>query len=238
MEYTYQPGVEAAGARFFAKARNPGDNAASYNTASNKAGEKEGAQSEALVKEVMLGRSPLARFGYWLLMRNAGATRPLPVGSGKEKKTKVTRSDLRQNSKPVDLLSIVSASGRKSIVRVTHGKLRRSPSNADVSSRSTDATESISETVPESPGRQRAEDSPSLAKNPAHRRAGVSSTKVANNKISGDHVKYFEQDLFVKTERNIAAAMKEARTGISAEQLVVRFGLSVPEAGLIASMHK
>jgi hypothetical protein len=32
--------------------------------------------------------------------------------------------------------------------------------------------------------------------------------------------------------------MKEARKGISAEQLVIQFGLSVPEAGLIASLHK
>jgi len=68
--------------------------------------------------------------------------------------------------------------------------------------------------------------------------AGISQVRKPTKKTANNQTKSFEQDLFVKTERNIAAAMKEAQRGISAEQLVIRFGLSVPEAGLITSMYK
>jgi len=136
-------------------------------------------------------------------MRGASATTPSHNWRGAGKKSKVTRSELRQNKIAEDLVSIVAANGKRRVLRVSDGKHVKS--------------------------REAAGDG----------NHAVAQRGNAAKKNYPDHrLKKFEQDLFVKTERNIAAAMKEAREGISAEQLVVKFGLSVPEAGLIASKCK
>jgi len=119
-------------------------------------------------------------------MRGASATTPSHNWRGAGKKSKVTRSELRQNKIAEDLVSIVKS--REAAGDGNHAVAQRG--------------------------------------------------NAAKKNYPDHRLKKFEQDLFVKTERNIAAAMKEAREGISAEQLVVKFGLSVPEAGLIASKCK
>lgn len=185
------------------------------------------------VKEVRLGRSIVARFGYWLLMRGAKETDPSRNRTGPGKKTKVTRSVLRQNRLPDNLLTIVSADGRKSIVRIDDD----TPARPDVA-------DSAVKRIPV-PLRNRqahtTSDRTALASGPLETCRPLQSGHkvIAGGEKKSDHrVKKYEQDLFVKTERNIAAAMKEAQRGISAEQLVIRFGLSVPEASLIDRMCK
>jgi hypothetical protein len=225
VEYTYQPGKTRRNARRQARTQARTEVRAAT-------------QSGTGVREVELGRSVLARIGYWLLMRSARAASPSQKAPASRRKTKVTRSVLRQNKQASDnLLSVVSANGRRNVVRVTEGSSRvdRNP-------------EQQKKSVPD---RRKAMNGASAvvsrstaaaaAQPPTGRplsSAGVSQIRKAGKRTSKHQSKSFEQDLFVKTERNIAAAMKEARKGISAEQLVIQFGLSVPEAGLIASLHK
>lgn len=183
----------------------------------------------------MLGKSLLARLGYWLLMRNARTANLSHNAPVRTKKPKVTRSVLRQNKAPVDLVSVVASDGRKKVVRIATGQVADTPKNersdVRVPKKAAPIVKSAKPEIPTGAARNSADNH----SKPGH---GVNQIPTTNKKIADHGEKIFEQDLFEKTERNIAAAMKEARKGISAEQLVIRFGLSVPEAGLIASMRK
>ena len=187
-----------------------------------------------------MGGSFLARLGYWLLMRNARDSQSSRSNPGSRKKNKVTRSVLRQNKSPEHLLSIVSATGRKSVVRVENGASEASVKRFDSA---VDAEKNIHGLTREN-RRSSSSDKKIITKGSVEiGRPFLSGERLRQSIASGgkkpdQYVKKYEQDLFVKTERNIAAAMKEAQKGISADQLVVRFGLSVPEAGLIAGLHK
>lgn len=222
MEYTYQPGKTRRNARRQARLQ-------------VRTGARVATQSGTGVKEVELGRSLLARIGYWLLMRSARAASPSQKAPASRRKTKVTRSELRQNKQASDnLLSVVSANGRRNVVRVTEGN-PRIDRKADQLKKSVPDRRKAMNGVSAHSTTARAAQSPSGRPLSS---AGVSQIRKAGKRASKHQSKSFEQDLFVKTERNIAAAMKEARKGISADQLVIQFGLSVPEAGLIASLHK
>lgn len=250
MDYTYQPQATTQGGGLLASLRSAfsGRSAVKHKELHNKrivklrsdrsalarsAREHGRPDSGSTVNEVVLGRSLLARLGYWLLMRGASATTPSHNWRGAGKKSKVTRSELRQNKIAEDLVSIVAANGKRRVLRVSDGKHKRV------------SAASSAETKPVVSSKRSAVTSVKAAVSVKSREAAgdgnhaVAQRGNAAKKNYPDHrLKKFEQDLFVKTERNIAAAMKEAREGISAEQLVVKFGLSVPEAGLIASKCK
>ena len=231
MEYLYQPDSTAGDSRLF-RIRPAIDH--------KKAIRKPGHRTSQSVQEVKLGGSFLARLGYWLLMRNARDSQASYSNPGSRKKNRVTRSVLRQNKSPEHLLSIVSATGRKSVVRVENGASEASVKRFDSA---VDAEKNIHGLTREN-RRSSSSDKKIITKGSVEiGRPFLSGERLRQSIASGgkkpdQYVKKYEQDLFVKTERNIAAAMKEAQKGISADQLVVRFGLSVPEACLIAGLHK
>lgn len=226
MEYTYQPGVTTRNSGLFSR---------SAASSARKARAKVRERQEAVgpVKEVVLGKSLLARFGYWLLMRKARSANPSHNTSGRTKKTKVTRSVLRQNRVPTNILSVVSPGGRRNLIRIENERTLQ-----------TTGASAVQKDIKHKSGKTPGDTLPkrvAIGKNlvkPVQAKLGVSQINKGSGKKAVHCEKKYEQDQFVKTERNIAAAMKEAQKGISAEQLVIRFGLSVPEAGLIASMYR
>ena len=231
MEYLYQPDSTASDSRLF-RIRPAIDH--------KKVVRKPGHITPHSVKEIKLGGSLLARLGYWLLMRNARDSRSAQRHFRSCKKNRVTRSVLRQNKSPEHLLSIVSATGRKSVVRVDNGA---SEASIDRFDSAVDA-EKYNPGSPRKIRRSASSDKKIITKGSVEiGRPFLSGERLRQSITSAgkkpdQRVKKYELDLFVKTERNISAAMKEAQKGISADQLVVRFGLSVPEACLIAGLHK
>jgi len=150
------------------------------------------------------------------------------------KKTKVTRSVLRQNKIPFGSLSVQTADGGKKNLRISSEMTDRNDSTSDLGGH-VDSKSKIDEE--RSSKVTRINRGSSVSKAFEVKKVKTESKKTVESSIKiARPEESIEQHLFEKTERNIAAAMKEARKGISAEQLVIRFGLSVPEAGLITSV--